>query len=158
MHQKGIRVVPFLSNHWDRASGVAALNRVDELAAEIAEAVRQYNLDGVNVDIENVTHNQRDQYTALVRRLREFLPNDKEVSVAVAANPNGWSTGWHGSYDYKELGKVADHLFLMTYDEHYQGGEAGPCLLYTSKIRYVDLRLCWQIPLAGRVDPSVPLY
>ena len=97
VHQKGIRVVPFLSNHWDRASGVAALNRVDELAAEIAEAVRQYNLDGVNVDIENVTHNQRDQYTALVRRLREILPNDKEVSVAVAANPNGWSTGWHGS-------------------------------------------------------------
>lgn len=159
VHQKGIRVVPFLSNHWDRASGVAALNRVDELAAEIAEAVRQYNLDGVNVDIENVTHNQRDQYTALVRRLREILPNDKEVSVAVAANPNGWSTGWHGSYDYKELGKVADHLFLMTYDEHYQGGEAGPVASLgfvedsvSYALRYVEPeKIVLGIPFFGRI-------
>lgn len=79
-------------------------------------------LDGVNVDIENVTEKQRTQYTELVRRLRESLPSDKEVSVAVAANPSGWNTGWHGSYDYAELGKYADHLFIMAYDEHYQGG------------------------------------
>lgn len=36
MHQKGIQVVPFLSNHWDRQAGVAALNRAEQLAQQIA--------------------------------------------------------------------------------------------------------------------------
>ena len=83
--------------------------------------MEEYDLDGINVDIENVTHEQRDAYTQLVRLLREKIPAHKEVSVAVAANPNDWQTGWHGSYDYAALAEVADHLFLMTYDEHYEG-------------------------------------
>lgn len=126
MHQKGIQVVPFLSNHWDRQAGVAALNRAEQLAQQIAEAVEAYDLDGVNVDIENVTQEQRAQYTRLVQLLREKIPANKEVSVAVAANPNGWQTGWQGSYDYRALGEAADHLFIMSYDEHYQGGPSGP--------------------------------
>lgn len=124
-HEKGLRVVPFLSNHWDRASGVAALANPEDLARQIAEGVYANNLDGVNVDIENVTEKQRDSYTELVRCLKEMMP-DKEVSVAVAANPKGWNTGWHGSYDYSALSKYADYLMIMAYDEHYQGSPAGP--------------------------------
>ncbi|MBQ7950883.1 MAG: S-layer homology domain-containing protein [Clostridia bacterium] len=126
MHQKNVKIVPFLSNHWDRVAGNNAMKNVEKLATEIASAVQQYRLDGVNVDIENVTHEYRDQYTKLVRLLREKIPKEKEVSVAVAANPNGWNLGWHGSYDYKALGEIADHLFIMAYDEHYNGGDAGP--------------------------------
>lgn len=126
MHERNVRIVPFLSNHWDKASGNLALDRVESLADEVADAVIDNHLDGVNVDIENVSHQYRDKYTALVRLLRQKLPKEKEVSVAVAANPYGWTLGWHGSYDYKELAKYADHLFIMAYDEHFNGGEAGP--------------------------------
>ncbi|MDR2939756.1 MAG: SH3 domain-containing protein [Clostridiales bacterium] len=126
MHAKGIKVVPFLSNHWDRAAGVNALTDTNSLAQKIAAAIEAYNLDGVNVDIENVTDAERDEYTELVRQLRELVPEGKEVSTAVAANPNGWATGWHGSYDYTNLAKYSDYLMLMAYDEHYEGGTAGP--------------------------------
>ena len=126
MHEKNVKIVPFLSNHWDKQSGNAALDRVEALADEVADAVMKYQLDGVNVDIENVSHKYREKYTTLVRLLRQKLPKDKEVSVAVAANPYGWTAGWHGSYDYKSLGKYADHLLIMAYDEHFNGGEAGP--------------------------------
>ncbi|WP_227793272.1 S-layer homology domain-containing protein [Paenibacillus guangzhouensis] len=126
MHKQGMKVVPFLSNHWDRKLGIAALNNREALTKQIAAAIEKYNLDGVNVDIENVTEKQRDDYTALVKMLRAAIPANKEVSVAVAANPDGWNTGWHGSYDYAALGKVSDYLMLMTYDESYEGGEPGP--------------------------------
>ena len=126
MHDKGIKVVPFLSNHWNRTAGINALNDVEALSSQIASYVEEYNLDGINVDIENVTHEQRDQYTQLVKLLREKIPTHKEISVAVAANPNDWQTGWHGSYDYSALAQYADHLLIMAYDEHYEGGEAGP--------------------------------
>ena len=159
MHSNGIRVVPFLSNHWDRQSGVNALSNIDRLVAQIVDVVHEYGLDGVNVDIENVTEKQRRQYTELVRRLREALPETKEVSVAVAANPHGWNTGWHGSYDYAELGKYADHLFIMAYDEHYQGGSAGPVASFDfvrNSIEYAlrlapSEKIVLGIPFFGRI-------
>lgn len=126
MHKQGIRVVPFLSNHWNREVGRAMLANKELAARQIADAIERYNLDGVNVDIENVTDADRDDYTEFVRLLRKMIPETKEVSVAVAANPNGWNTGWHGSYDYNALAKYADYLMIMSYDESYPGGEAGP--------------------------------
>jgi len=124
-HTKGMKVVPFLSNHWDRAAGTAALAKGQLLAQQLADAVRTHNLDGVHVDFENVTHEHRAAYTSFVNALRAALPAGKEVSVAVAANPKGWTTGWHGSYDYAELARAADYLVIMAYDEHWQGSDPG---------------------------------
>lgn len=125
MHSQGVRVVPFLSNHWDRELGRMMLSNKEVAAQQIADAVEKYNLDGVNVDIENVTDIDRDNFTEFVRLLREKIPSTKEVSVAVAANPNGWTKGWHGSYDYTELAKYSDYLMIMAYDESYAGGDPG---------------------------------
>ena len=125
MHEKGIKVTPFLSNHWDKAKGRAALSNIEKLTDDIVNAIKKYNLDGVNVDIENVTEVDRENYTRLVRSLREKLSSDKTVSVAVAANPYNWQTGWHGSYDYNKLSKYADYLMIMAYDEHYESGTEG---------------------------------
>ncbi len=126
MHKNNIKVTPFLSNHWDRAKGRAALENRAKLATDLANIIKQYNLDGINVDIENVTERDKENYTDLVKLLREKLPADKQVSVAVAANPYNLKNGWQGSYDYSELTKYADYLLIMAYDEHYEGGEAGP--------------------------------
>ncbi len=156
MHQKGIKVVPFLSNHWDRQAGVAALNRVEQLAQQIAEAIETYDLDGVNVDIENVTQEQRAQYTRLVQLLRQKIPANKEVSVAVAANPNGWQTGWQGSYDYQALGEAADHLFIMSYDEHYQGGPSGPVASLDFVERSIQYAL--QYVPADKIVLGIPFF
>ena len=126
MHEKGITVVPFLSNHWDREVGRNALKNREKLATQIVSAVTQYHLDGINIDLENLTEVDRDNYTDFVRIIKEKLPADKTLSVAVAANPNGWNVGWQGSYDYEKLGNLADYIMLMAYDEHYEGGEVGP--------------------------------
>ncbi len=126
MHRRGVSVVLFLSNHWDRGLGQAALSKREELVAFIVEAIRRYDLDGINVDLENLTDNERDQYTDLLRLLSEKLPDEKIIAVSVAANPYGITTGWKGSYDYEALGTYSDYLMIMTYDEHYQGGDPGP--------------------------------
>lgn len=156
MHQKGIKVVPFISNHWNRTAGINALKNADALSTQIANYVEKYNLDGVNVDIENVTHEQRDQYTEFVRLLREKIPSHKEVSVAVAANPNNWQVGWHGSYDYSALAEHADHLLIMAYDEHHEGGEAGP----VASIDFVEKSIQYALrhTTADKIVMGVPFY
>ena len=125
MHAKGVTVTPYLSNNWDKALGVAALANTEGLTAALAKAVRDNGLDGVDVDIENVNETYKAAYTDFVKSLRAKMP-DKTLSVAVAANPKNWQTGWHGSYDYAALAQNSDYLLIMAYDESYYGGPAGP--------------------------------
>lgn len=155
---KGLAVVPFLSNHWDRGLGQTAVYNRDVLTDQIAAAVEAYDLDGVNVDLENLTDTDRDAHTDFVRLLRKKLPAAKTVCVSVAANPYGYTKGWHGSYDYQALGEAADYLMVMAYDESYEGGDAGPVAGYdfversiTYALRYVPKdKLVLGLPFYGR--------
>lgn len=157
MHTRGIKVIPFLSNHWDRTLGRQALSNRDKLSSQIADFIVKNNLDGVQVDIENVTDIDREAYTDLVRLLREKLPANKEVSVAVAANPNGWTKGWHGSYDYKELAKYASYLMIMAYDESYAGGAQGPVASYSWVERSIQYSLNQGVT-ADKIVLGIPFY
>lgn len=130
MHARNVNVTPFLSNHWDQGKGITALRNGDQLSSQIADAISQYDLDGVNVDIENVTSAEKDLYTDFVRLLREKLPEGKSVSVAVAPNPYHATNLWFGSFDYAGLAQYCDYLMLMAYDESYQGGDEGPVAGY----------------------------
>ncbi len=121
MHSSGIRVVPFLSNHWSREAGRAALGNAYSIAAQLASLVDEYGFDGIDVDIENLNQNDREAFTNFIRALRSKLPRNKTLSVCVAPNPWGISTGWQGQYDMKALGEICDSVFIMTYDNHYDG-------------------------------------
>jgi len=146
MHSRNRKVVPFLSNHWDRNRGRAALFNRENLANEIVAAIKKYHLDGINVDIENLTEIDRNNYTDFIRLLREKLPEDKEISVAVAPNPYNWKNGWQGSYDYKKLAEYSDYLMLMAYDESYYGSNPGPVASYTFVEKSIQNALAQGVP------------
>lgn len=156
VQNRGIRVVPFLSNHWDRDVGKAALKNKDLLIKEIVNIINVYNLDGINVDIENLTVEDRENFTLFVKELRESLPKEKEVSVAVAANPHGYIGGWHGSFDYSKLAQYADYLMIMAYDEHYDTGDAGP----VASIGFVEESIKYALKYAppSKIVLGLPFY
>lgn len=54
MHERGVKVIPFLSNHWNRELGRKALQNKVSLVAQIVSAVSQYGFDGINIDIEDL--------------------------------------------------------------------------------------------------------
>ncbi len=156
MEERGIRVVPFLSNHWNRAKGRAALDNREALARQVANAVKTYGFDGVNVDIENLTEADREAYVDFVRLVREELPESKEVSVAVAANPTASNTGWQGSYDYKALARYSDYLMIMAYDEKGEGEVQGP----VASISFVENSIKYalgHVP-AEKIVLGIPFY
>lgn len=83
---------------------------------------------GVNLDLENLYPSDREAYTAFVRQVAERLrPEGYLVTLAVPAKTadNRWD-GWSGAYDYDALGRIADYLVIMSYDEHWAGGPPGP--------------------------------
>ncbi|MDR0325606.1 MAG: S-layer homology domain-containing protein [Oscillospiraceae bacterium] len=125
LQRQGIRVLAFISNHWDREIARKAMAKREAFASVLAYWVEYYGLDGLDVDIENLNQQDRDNFTDFLRILSELMPH-KFLSVAVAANPHRLTVGWHGMYDYPAMGRLCDRVMLMTYDESYEGSEAGP--------------------------------
>lgn len=120
MHRQGLKVIPYLSNNWDRTIGRAGLANRQQLIKQLVDKINQYNLDGVDIDIEGLTEADRTNFTDFVTKLNKQIP-DKEVSIAVAANPNSWTKGWQGMYDYNALSLNSDYLMIMAYDENWDG-------------------------------------
>ena len=156
MQSQNIKVVPFFSNHWDRESGRKALENYEKTASTLAKAVKDNGLDGVNIDVENLTELDRENYINLVKVLRAKMPSDKLLVVSVAANPYGIDYGWQGSYDYKEMAKYADYLMIMAYDEHYEGGENGP----VASIDFVEKSIKYALTRVEKekIVLGIPLY
>lgn len=158
MHKKGVKVVPFIQNAW--GDGTALANR-DALAKQIANAIATYNLDGVNIDLEGLNETYRDNYTDFMKKLRMQIPKHKQVSIAVAANPYNWTTGWHGSYDYKKLSDALtgpnDYLMVMAYDESYRGGPEGPVASLSFVEDSITYTLKKQVP-AEKIVLGIPFY
>ena len=156
MHALGIRVVPMLSNGFDRNLGALALRNAEALTSDIAAMVYERNFDGINYDFENLSEQQRDSQTHFIRLLKQKMP-DKSVSMAVCANPSGWTSGWHASYDMEELAKVADYLMLMAYDEGYSGGPEKPVASLTFVENCIKDLLKRGVP-SNKIVLGVPHY
>ena len=156
MHKKGIKVTPFLSNHWGQKRAQKMLDNPMPLINELVTAINEYNLDGVNVDIENIEVSYKDKLTNFVKLLREALGDEKTISVAVAANPKRLKATWVASYDYKGLSEYSDYLVLMAYDEHSAGGAEGP----VASIGFVKDSLDYMLETVSKdkVVLGMPLY
>jgi spore germination protein YaaH len=159
MHRRGIKVVPFLANHWNSTAGVNGLINREKLALDIARAIEQYKLDGVNVDIEGLGHSYRHDHNELIRLLRLYIPKHKQVSVSVAANPSNYQKGWHGFYDYKTLSDHSDYLMIMAYDESWEAPESpiGPVASLSFSERSIQYAINQGVP-KSKIVYGIPFY
>lgn len=157
MHSRGIKVVPFVTNAWNGDIGRAMFENAEYISTELANIVQEYNLDGLNIDIEGISHRDKEGQTEFIRLIREKLPEDKELSIAVAANPNDWTEGWHGSYEYEKLNKYVDYFMVMAYDESWYGSDAGPTASITFVERSIKQLLSKEID-SQKIVLGVPFY
>jgi spore germination protein YaaH len=90
----------------------------DRTIAHVVAYAVAYDLDGINIDFENMYLRDKDAFTAYVAKLSAALHRvGKWVSVDVTV-PWG-SDQWSRVYDRPALSKLVDYVFLMAYDEHW---------------------------------------
>ncbi len=128
-HDRGLAVWPLFGNHIDPDLTDRVL-RDPVLRARVVQAVveevRRSGVDGVNVDFENLHDDTRFLLTDLVAELKAALP-DLIISVDVTAQTDTWVLGnWSTAFDREGLGRVADYVMLMAYDQHNTLRRDGP--------------------------------
>ncbi len=131
-HSNGYKVWPWVANETtnkeekDFTSSILNDYKLREkLINSILTAVEMYNLDGINLDFENMYESDKEAYTRLVIELAPRLKElGKVLSVDVTA-PDG-SPDWSLCFDRNVIGDVADYIIFMAYDQHNNSSsEAG---------------------------------
>ncbi len=157
--KRKVKVEPLFSNGFDPDRTRAFLLDAPARARSIAQLLvfcKNLGLDGINVDFENVFDEDRDRLTAYVEELARALhENGLRISVdvtVVSGKPN-----WSACYDRQALGRIADAVVLMAYDEHWRNGpESGP----VASIGWVEravTELAALVP-AEKIWLGVPFY
>lgn len=77
--------------------------------------LNQYSLNGVDIDWEYPTVNDRDNFEALLMELKESL-SPLGYILSIAAAPDKWRA--REFYNIKKISEVVDFINLMTYDFH----------------------------------------
>lgn len=90
--------------------------------------IKEYGYDGINLDIERINLSDRERFSLLVKELYQRLePQGFKVSVCVPAKTHDSITNsWSGPFDYREIGRYAHYVIIMTYDEHGYSSGPGP--------------------------------
>lgn len=130
-NSNGIKTYAMLQNNFDGNIAKSVLenetNRKN-LQNNLLNAIKTNGYKGVNVDLEGVFYYDRNYYTTFVKELYNLLnPQGYSVTLSVPAKTSDSPTNsWSGAYDYAALSQYCDQIAIMTYDEHYPGGSAGP--------------------------------
>ncbi len=98
----------------------------------ITRTLIEKGYQGVNIDFENVPARDRYYLTAFFSELAsELRPRHLLITASVPAKTyDDRTSNQSGAFDYKALAPYLDQVMIMTYDEHYSGGPAGPVASY----------------------------
>lgn len=125
MHAKNIEVwalIDNFTNDVDIAQILATLGNRKNLIQNLVSTSKSYQIDGINIDFEQVPASAGGDY---VQFLRELSIACRENGLVLSVD-NYVPTGYTEHYDRKEQGTVVDYVIIMGYDEHYSGSqEAG---------------------------------
>lgn len=120
-HSNGYKVWPMISN---ADAGIKVTSTIlnsyskrQQLIQSIVEKCAQYDIDGINIDFENMYEADKDKYS---RFIIELVPRMLEMKIVTSVDvtaPDG-DPNWSLCFDRNVLGHVADYLVFMAYDQY----------------------------------------
>ena len=120
-HSNGYKVWPMISN---ADAGIKVTSTIlnsyskrQQLIQSIVEKCAKYDIDGINIDFENMYEADKDKYS---RFIIELVPRMLEMKIVTSVDvtaPDG-DPNWSLCFDRNVLGHVADYLVFMAYDQY----------------------------------------
>lgn len=158
-HKRGCQVWGLVSNGFSGAITTQFFRNargMDLFAARMLVYAKLYNLDGINVDFENVSEADKDAFVRFMSFcMPYFSARGLKTSVDVHVPGNSRSSR---SHDRARLAGTVDYVMLMAYDEHWRTCQtAGSVASMPWVERAVQNTLAEGVP-ANKLVLGVPLY
>ncbi len=156
-HANNVQVWGLISNLEDpNVDTTTVLNTTsarDNLVNNLIAQAITYGLDGINVDIEQLSGEAADGYIQFIKELSiKCEKNDIILSV-----DNYVPTASSAIYSRAEQAKYADYVIIMGYDEHYSGSEEAGSVASLGWVKQGVLDTLKEVP-AEQVILGIPLY
>ena len=126
MKKARVKIMPILSNNYKEVFRGDAVARIinnkakrERLIDDIVKELTKNNFIGVNVDLEELDQKTDEQFIAFQKELYTKL-HDKGFLVTQDVVP------FNDDYNYKELAKYNDYIFVMAYDQFSNETAPGP--------------------------------
>ena len=120
-HRNGYKVWPMVQN---AEAGIKVTSGIlnnhakrQDIIENIVNVCVKYELDGINIDFENMYEKDKEVFSRFVI---ELVPRMKEIGIVTSVDltaPDG-APNWSLCYDRTVLGNVADYLVFMAYDQY----------------------------------------
>ncbi|HQM95463.1 MAG: glycosyl hydrolase family 18 protein [Clostridia bacterium] len=126
--KRGYTVWPLINNIFANRGQISAVLADSDARRHVIDQILAYayiyKFDGINVDFENLYLSDKDNLTQFIRELVP-LAHQMNLAVSIDVGIPGGSEGYSLCYDHKELGKAADYVMVMTYDQFWSSHESG---------------------------------
>ncbi len=86
--------------------------------AKMKEYILKYDLDGINLDFENMYQSDRDVYSKFVEEMADMCHSIGRVLSVDVTKYEATSPTYSLCYDRKTIAKHADYVMLMAYDQN----------------------------------------
>lgn len=123
-HANGYKVWPMVSNAEAATESLSITSDImnhyekrQKLIEKIVNVCVKYELDGINIDFENMKQEDKNMFS---RFIIELTPRLKEIGLITSVDvtaPDGGET-WSMCFDRHVIGNVADYIVFMAYDEY----------------------------------------
>lgn len=122
-HDHNVEVWGLVSNlvnlEVDTTEVLTHTSKRENFANQIMAAAIQYDLDGINIDLEGLEGAVGEGFIQFIREL-SLKCDGNGIVLSV---DNYVSSEYTKFYDREEQAVFADYLIVMAYDEHYAGSE-----------------------------------
>jgi spore germination protein YaaH len=132
---------------------LSATSKRSYLIENLINIALEYNLDGINIDFEDLRSDAGKHFAQFIREL-SILCREHELVLSV---DNYVPYSFNDFYNRGEQGIFAEYVVIMGYDEHYRGSEKAGSV---ASINYVEngiKRTLEQVP-AHKIINGVPFY
>ena len=119
----------------------------------LVNEVLAYGIDGINVDLEQISMDCGEHYVQFIRELSVAC----RLNEIVLSVDNYVPTGYTDHYDRAEQGVFADYVVVMGYDEHYAGSQEAGSVASIDFVEEGISRTVSEVP-ARKVINAVPFY
>lgn len=158
-HQKGMHIWALFSNSFDPDLTHEALSSFEtrlKMIKQLLQYCTMYQLEGINIDFENVYLEDGALVTQFVRELTPYF-HQAGLIVSMDVTFISSSEMWSKFYDRKALGEIVDYMMVMAYDEHWA---SSPQSGSVASLPWVETNLqnILEIVPNEKVILGIPLY